>query len=117
MQGNYLVLSTSFIERVVLVNKEAIVNVEKCQAILLDNHPIPLCSLSDILQLTQKHSTLPQLPIVVIKKNKTLAGLLVDSIIGEREIVIKSLQTPLANIPCVAGAKLLSGSGETGYCA
>ncbi|MBI2786781.1 MAG: chemotaxis protein CheW, partial [Legionella longbeachae] len=44
--------------------------------------------------------------VLVIKKNSERIALLVDDIIGEREIVLKSLQEPLTNIPCVIGATL-----------
>jgi two-component system chemotaxis sensor kinase CheA len=51
------------------------------------------------------------LPIVVIKKGWDKVALLVEEIIGEREIVIKPLQPPLINISCVAGGTL-SGTGD-----
>lgn len=110
--GQLFVIATSSIERVLLLNKQDIVEVEMSQAILLDKHPVSLCALSDILELGTK-STIAQnkLPIVVIKAGQNTAAFLVDSIIGEREIVIKPLQAPLTNVSCVAGATL-SGSGE-----
>ncbi len=110
--GQLFALVTSFIERVVLLNKKDIVMVEKSHAILLEKHPVPLCSLSDILELDpQPHIIQNQLPLVVIKKDNNMVALLVNNIIGEREIVIKSLQAPLANITCVTGATL-SGNGD-----
>lgn len=106
------VIATSSIERVLLLNKQDIVEVEISQAILLDKHPVSLCALADVLELGTT-STIAQneLPIVVIRAGQNTAALLVDRIIGEREIVIKPLQAPLTHIPCVAGATL-SGSGE-----
>jgi two-component system chemotaxis sensor kinase CheA len=106
------VIATSSIERVLLLNKQDIVEVEISQAILLDKHPVSLCALSDVLELgTTATIAQNKLPIVVIRAGQNTAALLVDSIIGEREIVIKPLQAPLTHIPCVAGATL-SGSGE-----
>lgn len=110
--GQLFVITTSSVGRVLLLNKHDIIEVEKSQAILLDNHPVSLCSLADILNFeAKKNAKADKLPVVVIRKGQKLAAVLVDEIIGEREIVIKPLQAPLINVPCVAGATL-SGSGE-----
>ncbi|TAK73919.1 MAG: hybrid sensor histidine kinase/response regulator, partial [Gammaproteobacteria bacterium] len=52
-----------------------------------------------------------RLSIIVIKKGWDLVAVLVDEIMGEREIVIKPLQAPLTNIAMVAGGTL-SGSNQ-----
>jgi two-component system chemotaxis sensor kinase CheA len=54
------------------------------------------------------------LSVVVIHKEQERIALLVDEIIGEREIVLKPLQEPLTNIPCVTGATL-SGSNQINF--
>ncbi|GAG97642.1 unnamed protein product, partial [marine sediment metagenome] len=110
--GQSFVITTSSVERVLLLSKNDIIEVEKSQAILLDKHPVSLSALCDILNISGTSSAdYDKLPIVVIRKDQRLAAVLVDEIIGEREIVIKPLQAPLINVPCVAGATL-SGSGE-----
>ena len=110
--GQLLAITTHSIERVIILKKADIVDVEGCPTILLEQHPVPLFLLSDLLQFTEEQQALPEsLFIVVIKKARHTIALLMDNIIGEREIVIKPLQAPLSNIESVAGATL-SGSGQ-----
>ncbi|NNM58990.1 MAG: response regulator [Legionellales bacterium] len=110
--GQEFVLPTNSIERVLITDRKDIMEVEASQAILLDKHPIHLMMLADILQI-QKHEPLPlaELPIIVIKKGALVVALVVDGIIGDREIVVKPLQAPLFGVPCVSGGTL-SGSGK-----
>ena len=49
-----------------------------------------------------------QLTVIVVKKEWNMVAVLVDEIIGEKEIVIKSLRPPLANVACVSGGTLSS---------
>jgi two-component system chemotaxis sensor kinase CheA len=110
--GQPFVISTSAIESVMVVSPEDIHNIEATQALLIDNHPIHLLTLADILHL-EKHdaSNQQQLPIIIIKNGRQKVALAVDEILGEREIVIKPLQPPLHSVPCVAGGTV-SGSGQ-----
>jgi two-component system chemotaxis sensor kinase CheA len=48
--------------------------------------------------------------VIIIQKNCDRIALLVDEIIGEREIVLKPLQEPLTNIPYVIGATMTGGN-------
>ncbi len=106
------VMSTNSVERVLLLGIADVISMQGSQGILMDNHPIYLCALSEILQLpARKFSSDEQLPVVVIKKERDSVAILVDEVIGEREIVIKPLQFPLINVPCIAGATL-SGNGQ-----
>lgn len=110
--GHLFALPTSGIERVLTLQSEQIINLEANQAIKLDEHPVPLRALSDLLKLEKTEPALPgRLFIVVIHKGWQLMALLVEDIIGEKEIVIKPLQSPLARVPCVAGGTL-SGNGQ-----
>jgi two-component system chemotaxis sensor kinase CheA len=49
--------------------------------------------------------------LIIVKKDWHTLALLVDHIIGEREIVVKSLQEPLNEMPCIGGGTL-SSSGQ-----
>jgi two-component system chemotaxis sensor kinase CheA len=101
------VLITSAVESVLLLKKTDIVEVEGCQAILIEQQPVLLSSLAHILHLEEKQPNLKEyLSIIVLERDKERIALLVDDIIGEREIILKPLQEPLANIPCVIGATL-----------
>ena len=48
--------------------------------------------------------------VVIVRKAERQIGLVVDTLIGQQEIVIKSLGKMLAGIPGIAGA-IVSGDG------
>lgn len=101
------VLLTNSVESVMLLKKHEVMAVEGSPTVLVKEQPILLCSLSKILHLDEtKQNRTEHISVVVIKKNRDRIALLVDEIIGEREIVLKPLQEPLSNIPCVIGATL-----------
>lgn len=102
------VIPTNSVKRVLVIQSTDIADVEGCQALLLDNHSIPLRVLTDVLKMTDDRiKEKDRLSIVLLEKGWHTVALLVDEIIGEREIVIKPLRPPLANISCVAGGTLL----------
>jgi two-component system chemotaxis sensor kinase CheA len=56
-------------------------------------------------------AALPVLPVVVIEHGGKTIGLVVDSLVGQQEIVVKSLRDPLKRLEGVSGATIL-GSGK-----
>jgi len=75
---------------------------------------IPIIRLEEVLQVpASEEATEPkkQLTCVVVSKGDKLSGFIVDSLIGQQEIVIKSLGKLLSNIRCIAGATIL-GDGN-----
>jgi two-component system chemotaxis sensor kinase CheA len=105
--GHQFVVPTQTIQRVLTVRLEDILLVEGCQAVMLDNKPISLHALTDVLGL--ERNELPhqnRLSAFVLKQGHHQVAILVDDIVGEREIVIKPLSAPLTHIPCVAGGTL-----------
>ena len=103
------VLPTSSIIRVLNVKRTDMQMVEAEEVILLDHHPIVLRSLGDILSLgASTHGVEEILPVIIVKKDWHTLALIVSEIIGEREIVVKPLQDPLHDLPCIAGGTLSS---------
>lgn len=111
--GQLFVITTGSVERVLTLAKSDILEIEGSQAIMLDEHPVSLRVLSDILNLDRNEDLgfHDYVLVVVIKRGLHIIALLVEEIIGEREIVIKPLQAPLINLPCVSGATI-SGTGQ-----
>lgn len=83
------------------------------EVILLRNMVVPITRLADSLEVpnrsTEKNQK--QLKIVIVRKGEKLTGLVVDSVIGQQEIVIKSLGKLLTGIKYLAGATIL-GDGN-----
>jgi len=51
------------------------------------------------------------LTVVIVRKGSMEAGLVVDRLIGQQEIVIKSLGKYLTGIKAIAGATILGNGG------
>jgi len=110
--GQLFVIPTVSVGKVLSLQANAIVEVGATQAVLIDKHPILLRTLSDILNLEKREPLLADnLFLVVIKKGWHAIALLVESIVGEREIVVKPLQAPIDKVLGIAGGTL-SGSGH-----
>lgn len=82
------------------------------EIILLRNMVVPITRLADSLEVPDSYSkSQKQLKIVIVRKGEKLTGLVVDSVIGQQEIVIKSLGKLLTGIKYLAGATIL-GDGN-----
>lgn len=116
--GQVFVISTSTVDNVLLLENQDIITVEGIPTVLINEQPVLLCSLSKVLHLDENpmhpmHRK-EQFSVVVLRKDEERIALLVDEIIGEREILLKPLQEPLVNIPCVIGATL-TGSNQINF--
>jgi len=110
--GQLFVIPISTVEHVMMLHPNQILDVESTQVILFENQPVPIQTLAELLKLeSQDNSHQTLMPVVLLKKNKNTVALLVEQIIGEREIVIKPLSAPLVDIACVAGGTL-AGNGQ-----
>jgi len=79
--------------------------------IVLRDKVIPLIKLGKVLDVEKEDKIKEHITVVIVKKGDKLAGLVVDSLIGQQEIVIKSLGTYLRKLKMIAGATIL-GDGE-----
>ncbi len=84
--------------------------VESKEVIHLRGQVIPLIHLDKILDFEPKESQEDTMTVVICKKGDTLGGIIVDNLIGQLEIVIKSLGK-LDNNKLISGATIL-GDGE-----
>ena len=81
------------------------------QVITLRDTVIPLIRLGDLLDVPKRKPEEDSLTVVIIKKGEKLAGLVVDSLIGQMEIVIKSLGKYININKMISGATIL-GDGD-----
>lgn len=72
---------------------------------------IPLIRLNKILDIDSKKDSEANLVVVIVKKGDKQAGLVVDELIGQQEIVIKSLGKYTSKCKIISGATVL-GDGE-----
>ncbi|WP_018704295.1 chemotaxis protein CheA [Anaeromusa acidaminophila] len=86
--------------------------IQNREVILLRGQIIPIIRLGDVLQIPRTTSEdSGELFVVIVHMGEFRAGIIVDNLIGQQEIVIKSLGKLLAGIKVIAGATIL-GNGQ-----
>ncbi|PHV71763.1 chemotaxis protein CheA [Sporanaerobium hydrogeniformans] len=92
------------------VRKEDIKLVQKQEVIVVRDEIIPIIRLHRVLGLPEQEDKELMMGVIV-KKGERQVGFIIDSLIGQQEIVIKSLGKYLSGIDIIAGATIL-GNGE-----
>lgn len=85
--------------------------VQTKEVINLRGTVIPILRLADILDVEKTNESPENLTVVIVSKGDKLAGLVIDNLIGQQEIVIKSLGKYINNNKMIGGATIL-GDGE-----
>jgi two-component system chemotaxis sensor kinase CheA len=85
--------------------------VEAKEVIHIRETVIPLIRLDKVLGIDKNEEQPENLTVVIVKKGDKLAGLVVDNLMGQQEIVIKSLGKYINIDKVISGATIL-GDGE-----
>ena len=85
--------------------------VQAKEVIHLRGSVIPLIRLDKVLDIEPKEENDENLTVVIVKRGDAQAGLVVDNLIGQQEIVIKSLGKYINGNKLISGATIL-GDGE-----
>ncbi len=101
----------SSIQSIEKIAPEEIKFVQKQEVMLLRNSVVPIVRLDKILDVPIEEKQQKLTTVVIVKKGERLSGFVVDNLIGQQEIVIKSLGKLLAGIKSIAGATIL-GDGN-----
>ncbi len=102
---------SSIIETAIIQTTE-IMNAHNQKVIDFRGNIIPLVNLTEIFEMSGTNGQ-PEghQSIVIVRKGDKLAGLVVDSFIGQQEIVLKSLGNYLQDVFAISGATIL-GNGQ-----
>ncbi len=107
----YAIPLSSIIETSIIRSSE-IMNAHNQKVIDFRGKVVPLVFLEEIFEVPrQEHQDEEFHSVVIVRKGEKLAGLVVDSFIGQQEIVLKSLGNYLTNIFAISGATIL-GNGK-----
>jgi two-component system chemotaxis sensor kinase CheA len=100
------------VEEIQVLETHAIKKVRGQEVMTLRGEVVPLVRLAPLLDSQDSSSNNPfELPVVIVQGNGNRAGLIVDNLVGQREIVIKSLGRFFGGLPGIAGATIL-GDGR-----
>ena len=104
-------ISLGSIETIENITGEDIKYVQAKEVINLRGAVIPLIRLDDMLDIPKEQRNDDNLVVVIVRKGDKQAGLVVDELIGQQEIVIKSLGKYINKCKFISGATIL-GDGE-----
>ena len=100
------------IDSTINITQEDIKTVRNKEVIVLRGQIIPIIRLGDILNVPRVHETdSDDIFVVVVHIGERKAGIVVDNLIGQQEIVIKTLGKLLAGLKVISGATVL-GDGR-----
>jgi len=101
------------ISEITTIKSSDISMLQSQEVVLYRNKTLPIIRMKEILELRDpsEREDVKELTVVIVRKGSEEAGLVVDSLIGQQEIVIKSLGVYLKGIPAIAGATILGNGG------
>ena len=110
--GEKYAISLGSIQTIEDVAEDEIKYVEAREVINLRDTVIPIIRLRDVLGVEKEQEKSANMVVIIVKKGDQLAGLVVDELIGQQEIVIKSLGKYInCSSHLISGATIL-GDGE-----
>jgi len=110
--GEKYAISLGSIQTIENISRSSIKLVENKEVIHLRGTVIPLIDLHEVLDAPRLDEEDPEhIIVVIVKKGDKLAGLVVDELIGQQEVVIKSLGKYINRCKVISGATIL-GDGE-----
>lgn len=105
------VFPTTSVKQLLLLGPEELHSIEGWPSLVLGGLTLPVVSLAEGLGLRAPQASVPargKLPLVVAAAGGLQAAFVVDELLGERELMIKSLGPRLSQVPTLAGATLLA---------
>ncbi|MEI5906194.1 chemotaxis protein CheA [Bacillus spongiae] len=109
-QEKYAIPLSSIIETAI-VKKEEILNAHNQKVIDFRGKVVPLVFLEEVFEVPDGGKEEAFYSVVIVRKGDKMAGLVVDSFIGQQEIVLKSLGNYLNDVFAISGATIL-GDGQ-----
>jgi two-component system chemotaxis sensor kinase CheA len=108
----YAIPLSSIVETAI-VNKEDVYSAHNQKVIDFRGKVVPLVFLKDIFEIPTEDNHIEEefYSLVIIHKGDKIAGIVVDSLIGQYDIVLKSLGNYLTNVFAISGATIL-GNGQ-----
>lgn len=113
VSGNRFALPISAVSRIVSIAPEEIGRAQGREMVTLDDGPVVVTRLEDLLQLTTQADrlSLGRQPAVIVGAEERRFALLIDELYGTQDVVVKPLPKPFLRVRHTAGAALL-GTGD-----
>ncbi len=102
--GRKFCIPLSSVAESLRITKKDIQTVDRKEVFYLRDITLPLIRLDDFFKLDINKTRSEKLYVVVVQSAEKKVGLVVDKLMGQQEVVIKSIGTALSNLPGIAGA-------------
>lgn len=109
--GQVYVIPVQSVERILYVGQDEIQSVSGRPTIRYQDHTVILAYLADVLGMPRVAEIRPdqRLSVVLLSSAERRMAFVVDALIGEQEVVVKSLGKQIARVAGIAGASLMGG--------
>lgn len=110
ISGETYAIPVNIISKTIKIKSKDIKKIKDREVIIYRSHELPLIRINRVFSLdagTEKENLL----VMVVEKDEELVGFIIDDIIGEQQIVIKTLGNILKNVKGFAGGTTL-GNGK-----
>ena len=111
IQKEKFAIPLSSIIETAIIKETDIMNAHNQKVIDFRGKVVPLLFLKDIFEVPSEQSEDQFHSVIIVRKGDKMAGLIVDSFIGQQEVVLKSLGNYLTNVFAISGATIL-GDGQ-----
>ncbi|SFC07603.1 two-component system, chemotaxis family, sensor kinase CheA [Bacillus sp. OV322] len=111
IQKEKFAIPLSSIIETAIIKKEDIMNAHNQQVIDFRGKVLPLLFLKDVFDVPVYMEEEEFYSVVIVRKGDKMAGLVVDTFIGQQEIVLKTLGNYLTSVFAISGATIL-GDGQ-----
>jgi two-component system chemotaxis sensor kinase CheA len=112
-QEEYFAIPLSSVLETVRINMDEIYTIDGKNVLKLRNEILPLARLSDMFEVEKVLDGSDQVYVVVIGVAESKLGIIVDGLVGQEEVVIKSMGEYLQGIDGIAGATIRGDGGVT----
>lgn len=104
-------IPTGQVSEIVKVERTDVKSLGKTSAIIVRDHVVPMVHLHELLRLPDSNEPELELLIVYLGDENTKIGLVVDSVLQQQDILVKSLNGACSGIKGISGATIL-GDGQ-----
>ncbi|WP_330938179.1 chemotaxis protein CheA [Bacillus licheniformis] len=111
LENETFAIPISSIIETAVIDKKDILQTHDREVINFRGHIVPVVYLKEQFNVEDSSDDLDQLHVIVVKKGDKLTAFVVDSFIGQQEVVLKSLGDYLTNVFAISGATIL-GDGQ-----
>ena len=113
VQEEYYAIPLASVLETVRINKDEIYTVENRSVIRLRDEVLSLVHIADLFEVERVFDGSEHAYVVVLGLAESKIGLIVDSLVGQEEIVIKSMGEYLHGMEGIAGATIRGDGGVT----